>query len=155
MPPLTASTASAPLVSYDPRYHTPAPDTGAVFEAPFVTARTVLDRLPPGAAVDEALVSSKEARDFANMTPFAPTPDAPGRLSPLHIPTQPDMSGPISAPALLPPSRPHYEASGPSVHDSQLPVPSFSSTMGGPVLALVERLEHEFLFDEWVRDAAV
>ena len=176
--PLPPSESGLTLVTYDPCYFTPVPSAGPVFPALFESARDLHDHLHnPGAVVDEALVSSEEAHDFSNITPFAPslphdTPGAQAILAaspyvptPLSVvvPTTPAEEGPLSAPTSNPFILPHVSpqhasahlSSAGSMHDSQLPLPSLTPSPVGQVVALVDRLQHELLFDDYTRDAAV
>ena len=171
------SESGSTLVTYDPCYFTPVPSPDLVLPAPSESARNLHDRLHPGAVVDDALVTSQEARDFFNMTPFAPSlpHDTPGAQAVLAaslyvptplsvvVPTTLGEEGPLSAPAsdpfILPQVPPRHASAHPasaaSMHDSQLPLPSLTPSPVGQVAALVDRLQHELLFDDYTRDAAV
>ena len=153
LPPLTPSETSSVIVGYDPRFHSVEPAGTPIFPAHFEPAINLLRRGGPVVAADDALLSSKEARAVASMTPYAPTPtasDTAGALAVLHatpyVPTPPQFSDFTGALAVLNATPYASTPTGSSVHDSQLLTPGLGmSSQPTELYAWIERTKQEFL----------
>ena len=152
LPPLTPSESSSVIVSYDPRFHSAEPAGAPIFPTHFEPAIDLLNRGGSVVAADDALLSSKEARDVAAMTPYAPTPnasDAAGAMAVLNAtpfaPTPPPFTDFTGALAVLNATPYAHTSTGSSVHDSQLLTPGLGmSSQPTELSAWIERTKQEF-----------
>lgn len=145
LPPLTPSEATHEIAKYDPRYFSQPPSAlSLVFPSRFETAAELLARIGPNATTDDALLSTKEARNLQAMTPYAPTPtpaDGTGALAVLNaMPYEPTLATP--------------SVNGSSIHDSQLITPGMLPTPGPALTAWISRAQNDFLANDALRSEA-
>ena len=152
LPPLTPSETPSVVVGFDPRYYSAEPAGTPIFSARFEPAIDLLNRGGLVVATDDALLSSKEARDLALMTPYAPTPnpsDTAGVLAVLNatpfVPTPSQFTDFTGALAVLNTTPYTSSSSSSSVHDSQLLTPGLGMNSQPTALsAWIERTKQEF-----------